>query len=219
MRNDADSVCILTDSVPGVFFNGESQLCGKSNGSHHPQRIIDESLIGRQRSAQDFFGEIFQSIERIDHDTKPIAVQTNGQGIDGQITTLLIILNGAWFNLWLSRIGLIAFTTGPHEFQVPSVFQLNMGRTECFEETDRRARGIGLRHFLSQVQRIAHTDKIGILGWPAQYLVAYEPADQIGFQPQRLRRIRNAVQPNPFIRMELNFHERAKIQRGPSLGT
>ena len=74
------------------------QLGCKADGAHHPERIITESALWLHGCADELLLQIVNSAKGIYQLTKVLQVQTDSKGIDGEVSSFLIIFYGSRFH-------------------------------------------------------------------------------------------------------------------------
>ncbi|GDY55034.1 hypothetical protein SVIO_056570 [Streptomyces violaceusniger] len=69
----------------------EVELRREARGTHHPQRIVGEGLLGRSRGAQHPGGEIFQTVVRVD---ELLLWKRHRHRVDREVPTDQVLLDG-----------------------------------------------------------------------------------------------------------------------------
>ena len=100
--DNLDTVGHARQCVKGFLFYLKVQLGGKTDATHHAQRIIAESNLRIQRSGDDTVFQIGNAVEGVYQLAKALLVQTDGHGIDGKVATVLVIFQGTVFHYRLS---------------------------------------------------------------------------------------------------------------------
>ena len=74
------------------------QLRGKSHAAHHAQGVIAEGHIGVERGADEAVLHVEQTIEGVGELTEALGIEAHGQGVDGEVAAVLVILKGTVLN-------------------------------------------------------------------------------------------------------------------------
>ncbi len=96
--DDFNPVGISLQCRKGFVVDEEVELCGKPDAAHHAQGVVGEGDIGVEGSADDAVFHVGKSIEGVDKFTIAVFVEAHGQCVDGEITTVLVVLQAAVFH-------------------------------------------------------------------------------------------------------------------------
>src|SRR5690625_7043621 len=96
---------------------GKSEPGGKTNGPHHPERIIAKRLLRIHRGFYNSFFQIFNTSERLVQNAEPIRIEAPGEGVDREVAPALIIFQGAIFHPRFTRAPRLALYYGTYNFE------------------------------------------------------------------------------------------------------
>ena len=154
-------LCVVTDCFKCFRHNCIIELCGKTNSPHHPQRIITESNAWCQRGFYYFGFNTIHSIKRIDELPIIFFVQTNGHGIDGKVTPVLIICQSTGCHCWFSAVMAVAFFSCTYKFYF-NVGCFYLCCSKVFKKTHFRCRSKFFSHSFCQCNTIAQAHDVDI---------------------------------------------------------
>lgn len=80
------------------FVDVEIQLCGKSDAAHHAQRIVAERDVGVEWGTDDSVFHVLQAVKRVDEFSEPFVVKTDCHCVDGEVASVLVVLERTVFN-------------------------------------------------------------------------------------------------------------------------
>ena len=195
--HDTDSVCHALKGHIRLFFYLEVKLGGESHASHHTQGIIRKSDIWFQGRGDDTILQVGQSVKRIDKFPETLAIQTDGHGIDGEVTTVLVVFQGSVFNNRLAGIVAVALFPCPHELHLilPTLLtELHLGSTKIFEN---RQVGFLTYHplqFCCYGNAAAYDHHVNIVGGTFQKDISHIATNNIALQTQTVCSLTDLVE-------------------------
>ena len=165
-----------------LVFDHKIELCGKTDRPQHPQRIVGEGDLRFQRSPDDFIPNIRYTIKGIEQLPKPVAVQADGQGVDGKVPSFLVILKGPVLNERFAAFPLVRFPTCPHKFKV-DVVELEHCCPKVFKNGNFKSWTQGCCYFGREFNPTTNSNNINIIMFPFSIhdQVADETSNDIGF--------------------------------------
>ena len=179
-RDDFDARAVALDGGEGLGLDAEVELRGEPYGPHHAQGVVAEGDVGVERGADNPFFEVVHTAEGVDQFAPAVAVQTQGQGVDGEVAPVLVVLQGSVLDYRLARVVAVRLLAGADEldFEIfAPVVILHLGRTEVAEgrEMGPFAQPGGER--LGQFDAAAQGDDVDVFGGAVQKDVAHIAAD------------------------------------------
>ena len=114
--DDFQSLGIATQCLESLIFDVKPQLCGEAHAAQHTQGVVAEGDIRIERRTNDSVFQVVQPVERIDKLAKPPSIQAYCHRVDGEVTTVLVVLQRAIFNDGLTRVVAVTLATGTDEF-------------------------------------------------------------------------------------------------------
>ena len=114
----------------------EAQLAGKADATHHTQGVVGKSDVGVERRGNKTVFHVQQPIETVDEFTEAIAIEADGQCIDGEVTTVEIVLQRAVLHDGLTRVVAVTFATGTDEFDFEDITNFHLRRPEVLKDTE-----------------------------------------------------------------------------------
>ena len=93
-----------------------------------------------QGSDDESVPKVIKSIERIDNGIDAISLQLSCEGIDGKVSSQLIILQGACFHIRLPAVGVVGFFPCSDKFEL-QIFVPDHGRTKRLKDRQIRSGG------------------------------------------------------------------------------
>ena len=125
-------------------------------------------------------------------------IQADGQGIDGEVASALIIFQCAIFHHRFARVVTIALFSGPHKLHLNLFLlftsNLYLCRTEVLEDTQIRLPAQFLLQGLSHSNPTAHNHDINIVRWPFEEDITDISAHDITFHAQLVSYGRDLVE-------------------------
>ena len=116
--HDLDSVGHALQGHKGFFLNLEVKLGGKTNASHHAQRVVAEGDAWLQWGGNDTILQVGQAIERVNQFAKAIFVQTDGHRVDGKVATVLIVLQRTILDNGFTGVVTVALLASAHKLHL-----------------------------------------------------------------------------------------------------
>ena len=101
--------------LEGFVLNLEVQLGGKTNTTHHAQRVVGECHLRVERRGNNAVFEVSNAVEGVDKLSEAIVVQADSHRIDGEVTAILVILQRAVLNNGFARVVAVAFLSRSNE--------------------------------------------------------------------------------------------------------
>ena len=225
-RDDADALTVALQRSKGLLVNLEIELCGKAYGTHHAQGVVRESDVRIQRRAYEPVLHVVQSVEAVNELAVTVTVETDGQGIDGQVAAVEVILQRAILHDGLAGVMAVALTACPHELHLGesllvlpllrSEGSLDLCRPEIAEDAEPCLAMIALemvdeclghsnaRGILRMSLR-GHYDDIDILGGTLQEDVTHITAHHVSLQSQTIGCIADEVEDGVAVQVQGQF--------------
>src|ERR1700733_14592152 len=95
LRNDGYAMGVFPNGLEGRLPDGKVQLGGKPYRTHHAQGVVAEGADRVKGGADEPLFEIAYAPEGIDQAAIVIRIKADRHGIDGEITTKLIVFDRA----------------------------------------------------------------------------------------------------------------------------
>ena len=178
-RNDLDALFIGVNRLKRGGFNYKIKLGGKTNGPHHAQGVVRKSFSRIQGRTDDFALQITQTVKRIDNVAKISFVQTNGQCINGEIASILIVFQTAILYGGLARIVAIGLLAGPYKFHFQIAVFDHCG-TKTLKNGNAGYRVQFSSNPLRQFYSTAYTNDIDVFGSSGQQAITHITTHHIG---------------------------------------
>ena len=185
--DDLDPVGHPLQRLERLVLDLEVQLGGKPYAAHHPQGIIRERDAGFQWSGDDAVLQIRQTVKGVDQFTEPVLVQTDSHRIDGEVATVLVILQRTVLNDGLTRVVTITLLTGTHELHLvlhTFLKEFHLRRSEVAEHAQMGFLAHYPLQFLSHRDTTAHHHHVDIVGGALQEDVTHIAAHHIAGHTQ-----------------------------------
>ena len=161
--DDANALGIAREGVEGFVVDEEIELCRKTHAAQHAQRIVGESDVGVERCADEAILQIIQAIERVDKFAEMGRIQTHGQGVNGEISAVLIVFQCAIFHMRFARIVAVALLACAHKFH----FHVTIFHLRCAKVFKHAEVGFLAQRLLQRVGHLyatAHDHHIDVVG-------------------------------------------------------
>ena len=133
--DDFDAFRIALQSLESIIIDEEFELGGKSHAAHHAQRVVAEGDVRVERGTDNAVFHVCQTVERVYEFAKTVGIETYRQGINREITTVLVIFQRAIFHDRFARIVAITFFAGTHKLHFQSLV-FDLSGTEISENRD-----------------------------------------------------------------------------------
>ena len=187
--DDADALAVTPERLESLVVYLELQLRGKAHGPHHAEGVVAERDVGVERRTDEAVAQVPHALERVDQLAATGRVQANGHGVDGEIATVLVVLEGAVLHHRLARVVAVAFLARTDELDFLMAV-LHLRRTEVAEhrKVGTAAKPGGKR--LGHAYAAADNHDVNVVGRALQKQVAYVTAHQVALQPQRVGSLR-----------------------------
>ena len=163
------------------------QLRCKTDASHHAQWVVAKGDARLQGRGYDAILQISQSVKRINQFTKTCFVQTDGHRVDGEVATILIVLQRTILYDRFARVVTVALLASPHKLHLvfhALLTEFHLGRTKVLKHTKMRFLTHHALQFLSHLDATANHNDINIVRWAFQEYVSYISSHHITLQPQ-----------------------------------
>jgi len=136
-------------------------LAGKAKSAQNAQRVVAKRFTWLKRGAQHFGLKVFAAAKRIQQLAPGGAVHAHGHRVNAEVAAALVVLKGSGLNRRLARLASVAFCSGLHKFNLPSVPR-ELGRAKIlvdryFTRLECGCSGLGDR------QRIPYDHKVYVL--------------------------------------------------------
>ena len=110
-----DAVGHALKGSEGLILYLEIELGGKADAAHHAQRIVAEGDVGVEGCGDDAVLEVGETVEGVDEFAKAAVVEADGHGVDGEVATVLVVLEGAVLDDRFARVVAVALAAGTDE--------------------------------------------------------------------------------------------------------
>ena len=192
LGDDLDALGIAGKRLEGLLLDVEVELCGKAYATHHAQGVVAKGHIGVERGADEAVLHVKQSIKGIGELTEAVGIETHGQGVDGEVAAVLVILEGAILDDGLARVVRVGLLTGPYELNL-HVAPLELRRAEVAEDIHMSTAAELLAQGLGNLDATAHDYHVDILRWALQVEIAHVATHGIAFETQLVGRVTDEV--------------------------
>lgn len=98
LRDDADSLGVSFDGLEGGEIEVETELAGKSDAPHHAEGVVGEGDVGVEGCADDALFHVVEASEWVEEFSVTSFVEADGECVDGEIASVLIVSEGAIFD-------------------------------------------------------------------------------------------------------------------------
>ena len=181
--DDVQPFGIPFECVERLFFNHEVQLGSEAYAAEHAQRVVGESDIRVERCAYDAVLQVVETSERIDEFAEALFVQANRHRVDGEIASVLVILQRTVFHDGFARSTVITLPTRTHKFYLTSSLYLQLCRSEVFEHRKMCLFPQSLFEGLCHGDAAAHDHHVNIVRRAFEEDVAHVATHHITFHP------------------------------------
>ena len=179
---------IARESGISLIFYLEIELGSKTYTSHHTERVVRKGDIRIERSGNDAILQVIDTIKRIDEFAKTVLVQADRHSIDGEVATVLVILQGSILYNRLARITVVTLLSCSHELYF-CILILNLCGSEISEHRKMCLLAQLLLEGRSHLNSAPHHHDIDVIGRALQEEVAHISTYYIAFHRQRIRRL------------------------------
>ena len=114
--DNLDAVGHALQCLEGLVLYLEVQLRGKADAAHHAQGVVAEGDVWLKGCGYDAILQVGQAVEGVYQFAKAVFVQADGHCVDGEVATVLIVLQGTVLDNGLARIVAVALAAGTDEF-------------------------------------------------------------------------------------------------------
>ena len=186
------ALAVAPEGFEGFLFNLEMQCRGKAHTAHHAQRVVAEGDVGVEGRGDDAVFDVHHATEGVNEFAQTVVVEADGQGIDGEIAAVLVVLQRAVLNDRLARIVGIAFAACTYEFHLLTLpFQLGRAEIAKYRQvgtmTDARLDGFG------NGDTAAFDHHVNILRRTVHQQIAHVAADDVALHTQFVGHLTNEL--------------------------
>ncbi len=155
------------------------QLCGETDGAHHPQGVVAEGDVGVERSADYSLAQVGHAVVAVDERAETRGIHAHGHGVDGEVAAGEIVVEGAVLHNGVTAFAVIALAARSHEFQFQrAAVQLGGAVVAVHRQVGARQ---SFGYSLGKLYAAAHGNEVDILGMALQEDVAHVAAHHIAF--------------------------------------
>ncbi len=159
----------------------ETELCGKTDGTHHAQRVVAERHIRVKRCADKPGIQVGDTPVHIDQFPEPAAVDTHRHGVDGEITSRYVVGQSAVLHNRVTAFTTVGLLSRPDEFQFDRTrFHL---RGSKIAEYRQMAAMDFFRDFRCDLYAATNRNEIDILRRASQQKVTHISPHHVAFAP------------------------------------
>ena len=191
--DDPDALRIPLKCIKSLLVDVEIELCGEADAPHHPQRVIGESDIWVKRRTDTAIQQVADTVERIHQFAETVLVETYCHGIDGEVTPVLVILQGAVLNNRFAAFATVTFPPGSHEFHL-RVVEFHLRRSKIPEDREMSLLAQLLLQCLGHLDAAAHDHHVDVVGGTLKEKVAHISPYDIALQSQAVGGLRDLVE-------------------------
>ena len=191
-RDDADAFFVAHEGLERFVVDVEIQLRGEAHAAHHAQGVVAEGDVGSSGVRMVFS---FMSASPSKGSTSfavACPVEADGQGIDGEVASVLVVLQRAVFDDGLARVVRIGFAACAHELHFERA-ALHLGRAEVAKHRHMRLLAQFLPECLGHRDAAAHDDDVDVLRGTFEEEVAHVSAHGVALQSQLVGRLGDFV--------------------------
>ena len=193
LGDNLDALGIAAQGLLRLVLDTEVELRGKADAAHHAQGIVGESDVGVERCGDKSVLHIQETVETIYQFAEAVAVETDGQGIDGEVPTVQVVLQRAVLHDRLTAVVAVALAAGTHELDFKAVI-LQLCCSEIAEHTDVGPTPQPAPQCLGHRDAGTHDHTVDVLRGPLQEEVAHIAPHHIAFHTQRIGRLAYLVE-------------------------
>ena len=199
-----DALFVSLDGFKRREIEIKTELTGKAYSSHHAQRVIGESDIWVEGRSDDALLHILHSTEGVEQEPIAIFIETDGEGVDGEISAILIVFQCAILYDGVSALAMIRLFPCAYKLQF-HLASLHLCRTEIAEY---RKMGASKSFMDSFGQRYSRTDHnyVDILARAMQKEVAHPAANHVAFEAQFIGLLAHQVEGFIFKKRVVYYH-------------
>ena len=117
LRDNADALGIAHEGLLRLFLYLETELGGEAHAAHHAQGVVGEGDVGVEGCGYEAILHVQQAVEAVDEFAEAFRVETDGEGVDGEVATVKVVLQRAVLHDGFARVVTITLATGTNEFQ------------------------------------------------------------------------------------------------------
>ena len=191
-RKNLHAIGVAAYGLKGFGFDVEIELGGKAHGPQHAQGVVAKRNIGVEGGAQNAVAQVLQALKRVYHRAVGGFVEADGQGVDGKIASLLVVVKGAVFHNGLARIAAIRLLSRAHHLNFGVVIA-KTGRAKVLELGNGGQNALFLCNVRTNLpgkfQAVAHHHAVYVGRGTVEQQVAHIAAHHIHFGMVRLGRL------------------------------
>ena len=203
LRYNLYAFAVATDGIERLLLNVEAELCCKSDGSHHSQRVVREGDVGIARRADDAILQVVHTLEGIDQLAKAVAIEAPRHSVYGEVAAALIILQCAGLDLRLARILRVGLLACPDKLDLRAA-GAHHSRSESLEYRDFAP------HLASQclgnLDAVAHDHHVDVGRWATKVVVANVAAHDVGLHAETIDNGGDSLENGILQRGDYLFH-------------
>ena len=181
--DDADAVGHALQALEGFVLNLEIQLGGKADAAHHAQGVVGECHLGVEGRGDDAVLEVGNAVEGVDELSEAAAVQADSHRIDGEVATVLVVLERAVLDDGFARVVAVALLPRTYELDL-HIAHFHLCCAEVLEDRKVSTMPQGALQFLGDLDAAAHDDDVDIVGRALEENVAHVASHDVAFHPQ-----------------------------------
>ena len=173
--------------IKRFLFYLKVKLCGKAYASHHAQRVVAKGNTRLQRCGNYTILKVSQPVKRIHQLTESCFVQTYCHGVDGKVTTILIVLQCTILYYRFARVVTVALFPGSNKLHF--VFHAFLAEFYlCSTEVLKHRQVSLLSHqtfqFFGYLNSATYNYNIYVVRWAFQEYIPNVSPYNIALQPQ-----------------------------------
>ena len=160
--DDLDAFRVARDGVERLGLDVEMQLSGETDGPHHAQRVVGVGDVRIQGRPDGQLLEVFHAVEGVEEGPEVVLVEADGHGVDGEVTAVLVVFEGAVFHDGFPAVAVVGLPTGADELNLDA-FVSDHGRPEGAIVLDFFVSGQMRSHLLGQLDAAAHRYDVDVV--------------------------------------------------------
>ena len=98
LGDDLDTLGVALEGLLGLVLYLEAELGGEADAAHHAQGVVGEGDVGVEGRSYEAVLHIEESVEAVDELAEAVGVETDGEGIDGKVAAVEVVVEGAVFD-------------------------------------------------------------------------------------------------------------------------
>ena len=171
---------IPANGLEGFGVDSEIELGGKADCPHHAQRVVAESYVGVEWSADDLTVNIAKAVVTVDDLPEAVAIDAYGERIDSEVAAREILVESTILDNRIARVAAIGFATRTHKLEF-EVSMLHLGGAIVTVYSQRSMAPQSSRDSFGKLDSGANCHKIDVFRRATDDNIAHISTDSVAF--------------------------------------